>query len=115
MRGLEMSSDNLDALGERERYPGYFGKVIHTDNMTLVYWRTDAGARLPTHAHPHEQVVSILQGQFELSVSGAETRLLGPGEIAVIPENIEHAGRAVTTCQFLDVCDPLRQGYVTED
>ena len=54
MLGLEMSSDNLDALGERELYPGYFGKVIHTDNMTLVYWRADAGARLPTHAHPHE-------------------------------------------------------------
>ena len=65
-----MNSYSLDATGERELYPGYFGKVIHTDNMTLVYWRAEAGACLPAHAHHHEQVVSVLEGRFELSSSG---------------------------------------------
>lgn len=110
-----MDSYNLEAASERELYSGYFGKVIHTDNLTLVYWRAEADALLPAHAHPHEQVVSILEGQFELSVSGGETRVLGPGEIAVLPANAEHAGRAVTACRFLDVCYPVRQDYVTED
>ena len=27
-----MNSYSLDATGERELYPGYFGKVNHTDN-----------------------------------------------------------------------------------
>ena len=106
-----MNSYSLDATGERELYPGYFGKVNHTDNMTLVYWRAEAGACLPAHAHHHEQVVSVLEGRFELSISGGETCELGPGEIAVIPGNTEHAGRAVSACRFLDVCYPVREGY----
>jgi quercetin dioxygenase-like cupin family protein len=106
-----MNSYSLDATGERELYPGYFGKVIHTDNMTLVYWRAEAGACLPAHAHHHEQVVSVLEGRLELSISGGETSVLGPGEIAVIPGNTEHAGRAVSACRFLDVCYPVREGY----
>ena len=110
-----MNSYNLDAVSERELYPGYFGKVIHTDNMTLVYWRVNAGAHLPAHTHPHEQVISILEGRFELSISAGKTRVLGPGEISVIPGGTDHAGRAVTACRFLDVCYPVRQGYVTED
>ena len=108
-----MNSYSLDATAERELYPGYFGKVIHTDNMTLVYWRAEAGAQLPLHGHPHEQVVSVLEGQFELSASDGETRVLGAGEIAVIAGNMEHAGRAVTACRFLDVCYPVREGYAS--
>ena len=108
-----MNSYSLDATGERELYPGYFGKVIHTDNMTLVYWRAEAGACLPAHAHHHEQAVSVLEGRLELSISGGETSVLGPGEIAVIPGNTEHAGRAVSACRFLDVCYPVREGYGT--
>jgi quercetin dioxygenase-like cupin family protein len=79
--------------------------------MTLVYWRAEVGACLPAHAHHHEQVVSVLEGRLELSISGGETSVLGPGEIAVIPGNTEHAGRAVSACRFLDVCYPVREGY----
>ena len=79
--------------------------------MTLVYWRAEAGACLPAHTHHHEQVVSVLEGRFELSISGGETCELGPGEIAVIPGKTEHAGRAVSACRFLDVCYPVREGY----
>ena len=79
--------------------------------MTLVYWRAEAGACLPAHAHHHEQAVSVLEGRLELSISGGETSVLGPGEIADIPGNTEHAGRAVSACRFLDVCYPVREGY----
>ena len=106
-----MSCYNLDAISERELYPGYFGQVIHTANVTLVYWRAEVGACLPAHAHHHEQVVSVLEGRLELSISGGESSVLGPGEIAVIPGNTEHAGRAVSACRFLDVCYPVREGY----
>ena len=55
----------------------------------------------------------MLEGQFELSASDGETRLLGPAEVAVIAGNTEHAGRAVTACRFLDVCYPVREGYAS--
>ena len=110
-----MTNYSLEDTSERELYPGYYGKVIHSDSMTLVYWRAEADALLPAHAHPHEQVVSMLEGQFELSVSGGESSILGPSDVAVIPGNTEHTGRAVTDCKFLDVCYPVREGYATAD
>ncbi len=110
----EVNSYSLNSTDERELYPGYFGKVINTENMTFVYWRAEAGARLPVHGHPHEQVVSVLEGQFELTTGEGKSRVLGPGEIAVIAGNTEHSGRAVTACRFLDVCYPVREGYSSE-
>ena len=95
-----MSHFNLGEVREQELYPGYFGKVIQSDSMTLVYWRAEAGAPLPAHAHPQEQVVSVYEGQLALSFTGGETSILGPGEVAVIPGNVEHSGRAVTDCEF---------------
>ena len=65
-----MSHFNLGEVREQELYPGYFGKVIQSDSMTLVYWRAEAGALLPAHDHPQEQVVSVSKGQLALSFGG---------------------------------------------
>lgn len=110
-----MGSYSLADVRERELYPGFFGKVIHSQNMSLVFWRVNAGSPLPAHEHPHEQVITVLEGKFELRISGGATRVLGPGEIAVIAGTREHAGRALTDCKFLDVCYPIRQGYLAEE
>lgn len=106
-----MHTYDLSSTDERELFPGFVGKFIHTDHMTLVYWTIEADAPLPAHSHPHEQVINMLEGQFEISVGG-QTRTLGPGEVAVIPGGAEHTGRAVTACKILDVFYPIRQEYV---
>ena len=41
----------------REVIPGFVGRFLHSDTMTFALWEIAAGARLPEHAHPHEQVV----------------------------------------------------------
>ncbi len=110
-----MDSYDLETTAERELFPGFSGKFIHTDNMTLIYWTIEADAPLPAHSHPHEQVINMLEGHFEISITGGATRVLGPGEIAVIPGNAEHAGRAITRCKILDVFYPIRQEYIWED
>lgn len=33
-----MSTYNLENITARELFPGFVGKFIHADNMTLVYW-----------------------------------------------------------------------------
>jgi glyoxylate utilization-related uncharacterized protein len=52
--------------------------------MTFVYWDIDEGAALPRHAHHHEQVVNMLEGEFELVVDGTPHRLK-PGDVLAIP------------------------------
>jgi quercetin dioxygenase-like cupin family protein len=105
-----MSFINLDELSPKELIKGFRGRASHTGTMTFMYWNVEAGASIPVHSHPHEQVAHVLNGSFELSVNG-ETRILEPGLVAVIPPNVPHGGRAVTDCQLLDVFHPERLDY----
>ncbi|MBN2431016.1 MAG: cupin domain-containing protein [Acidobacteria bacterium] len=107
-----MPFENLDHYPEHEIVPGYRARFIHTERMTLAYWTVDAGAALPVHAHPHEQVAHVLEGEFKMTVGG-EQQVLKPGMVAVIPADMPHGGRALTPCRLLDVFQPVREDYRT--
>jgi quercetin dioxygenase-like cupin family protein len=106
----QVQSLTLADLQEREQFPGYRGRFIHSERMSLVYWNIAAGAVVPEHSHPHEQVVNALEGEFELVVAGITYRLR-PGRVVVVPPDVRHSGRAVTTCRVLDVFSPVREDY----
>ena len=95
---------------EREPFPGYKGRFIHGLQMTIADWTIAEGARFPEHSHPHEQIVHVLDGTFELTV-GTETRVLQPGTAAVIPPGTRHGGRALSACRLIDVFHPVREDY----
>lgn len=97
-------------LDSQEVVPGYHGVFIHTDNMTIVHWRIEPGAELPEHSHPHEQIVNVIEGEFELEIDEDRERI-GPGGVAVIPSHVKHAGRALTACRIIDVFYPMREDY----
>jgi quercetin dioxygenase-like cupin family protein len=101
---------NLDQVTEKEIVPGYRARFVHSENMSLAYWDVDPGAELPEHSHPHEQIANVLEGQFELTVAG-ESRVLEPGQVAVIPSGLPHRGRAITACRLLDAFYPVREDY----
>ncbi len=101
---------NLPSTHEQALLPGFKVTFVHSERMTLAYWDIEAGAILPEHSHPHEQVATILQGQFELCING-ETQVLDPSTIGVIPPNALHSGRALTNCQILDAFCPVREDY----
>ena len=105
-----MIFQDLDDIQEREIVTGYRACFIHTEGMTLAYWRVEAGAALPEHSHPHEQIANILEGEFERTVAG-ESRVLVPGQVAVIPGDVRHSGRAITNCRLLDAFQPARDDY----
>ena len=100
----------LADLAQKEPLPGYKVRFVHTDHVTLAYWEIEAGAKLPEHAHPHEQVGTMLEGTYEFTIGG-ETKQVNPGEVAVIPTNVPHSGKAVTDCRVLDVFHPVREDY----
>ena len=105
-----MPKFNLDAIEEKEIVTGFRARFVHSDNMTQAFWRVEAGSVLPEHSHIHEQISSVLEGEFELTVEG-ETHQLVPGMVVVIPSNQPHSGRAITDCRLLDIFHPVREDY----
>ena len=99
-----------DKLPESEPIPGFHGRVVHSDTMTFVLWRIKAGAVLPEHNHVHEQVAMVLDGTFEVTVSG-QTRRMNAGMIGTIPSNARHSGLAITECRIIDAFQPVREDY----
>jgi quercetin dioxygenase-like cupin family protein len=100
----------IDGVAAKEVLPGFEGRFIHSATMTMAYWKISKGASLPDHAHHHEQVVNMLEGEFELTLDGTPHHLK-PGDVLVIPGNVPHRGRAITDCRILDVFHPAREDY----
>jgi len=100
----------LDQTPEKELIPGFQAKLIHTDGLTVGYFRIKAGSILPEHHHIHEQISNVLEGEFEMTLDGT-TQLLKPGMVAVIPAMTVHSGKAVTDCYILDIFNPVREDY----
>ena len=105
-----MTFVKLDDLARREPFSGYAGRFLHSETMSVAHWTVAEGSGFPEHAHPHEQIAMVAEGRFEMTVAG-ETRVLDPGTVAVIPPNVRHSGRALTSCRLIDVFYPVREDY----
>jgi quercetin dioxygenase-like cupin family protein len=69
------------------------------------------GATVPRHHHVHEQMGMGLEGRFEL-VIGDESRLIRPGDVYLIPSDVEHSATAVGgPARALDIFSPVRDEY----
>ena len=101
---------DLDEVGVREMAPGWQVRFVHSATMTFAHWTIEPGAVLPEHAHPHEQVATVIEGEFELTIDG-ETQVIKPGIVGIIPSNAMHTGKARTACRIVDAFYPIREDY----
>jgi quercetin dioxygenase-like cupin family protein len=101
---------NWSELQPREVIPGFVGRFAHSERMTFALWEIAEGAILPEHDHEHEQVIHVLQGRLEVTVSG-ETTVLSAGLVGMVPPFARHSGRALSDCRVLDVFAPVREDY----
>jgi len=101
---------NLQEIEEKELIPGFKGRIVHSENITFAYWEIGAGGILPEHSHAHEQITTVIEGQAEFTING-ETKVLGPGAVAIIPPKATHSGRTITRSRVIDVFHPVREDY----
>ncbi len=100
----------LSSLPSKEIMPGYHGKLVHTKNMSIAFWDVEKDAKVPEHSHMNEQVMHVLEGEFEFTLNGT-TKTYCSGDIVIIAPHQKHSGRALTACKLLDVFSPTREEY----
>lgn len=108
-----MSSGRVVRLREAEALelaPGVTMRPLFGEGAMLNLLEFEPGAVVGEHAHPHEQLGHVLEGQLTLTVDGVE-HLLGPGDAYQIPGGIEHAARSEERCLVMDVFQPVREDY----
>ena len=70
------------------------GPTITGVRIEVGYYRYPAGTGAKPHAHPEEQIITVVRGRIRSRVGGEE-RILGPGEAVHIPAGVEHENWAI--------------------
>lgn len=95
-----------------ELFEGVRLRVVAGEKAMMSFVEFEPHGVVPTHRHPHEQMGTVLEGEFELVIDG-ESRIVRVGDTWLIPSNVPHMARAVgTRAVALDVFSPPREEYV---
>ena len=106
-----MKHIRLEQVPERELYPGFIARIIHTDLQSISYVKCIKGAVLPVHHHMEEQVLNLIEGEMDVTVEG-ETVKCRAGDVVHIPSNAKHTVTAITDCLAIDLFSPAREAYL---
>jgi quercetin dioxygenase-like cupin family protein len=82
------------------------------ERMLANYVHFDRNSEAPRHVHEEEQIVIVLDGEFDFEIDG-EVRTMRHGDMAVIPAWVPHSAHTKdTTCLEVDVFNPPRKTLV---
>lgn len=107
-----MKHFTLDQIDEKELYPGFLARIIHTEQQSISYVRCLRGAVLPPHKHFEEQVLNLIEGEMDVTVDG-KTVHCKAGDVVFIPSNALHTVTAITECLAIDLFAPQRIDYIS--
>jgi quercetin dioxygenase-like cupin family protein len=91
-----------------EMLPGLNFQPVLSEHAIVNVVSFDPHTEAPLHSHVEEQIVVVVEGEFEFTIDGS-TRTMRAGDIAVIPPWVPHGARTGDTpCRELDVFTPPR-------
>ena len=106
-----MKHYSLSSIEEKELYPGFIARIIHTELQSISYVKCLKGAVLPPHKHSEEQVLNLLEGEMDVTVEGKTIRCTA-GDVVHIPSDALHTVTAITECLAIDLFAPQRVQYL---
>ncbi len=106
-RYTEIQVDVIREGGER--------RLGFTDNMMMVIIDFNDGPQTapdPPHAHPHEQVSYVAEGEIFFFLDGQREQL-GPGDMFLVPPDIPHSIQLLTEhVRLVDCFHPIREDFL---
>jgi quercetin dioxygenase-like cupin family protein len=104
--GRFVTVNDIDAV---EFVPGLEFRPVLGDNVMTNFVTYAPHTEAPLHVHEEEQVVIVLDGELEFVIDG-QTKLMRPGDVAVIPSWVPHGARTLEVgCTQVDVFTPPRK------
>lgn len=99
----------------RERVSDHLDRrMITGERLMVAHIYLKKGCVVPRHSHENEQLSYLLEGtlRFWTGADLEEERVLGPGEVLVIPSNLPHKAEALEDTLSIDVFSPPRQDWL---
>ena len=100
----------VDDLPAAEMMDGVLRRAVYLDNVMLTFFEFEPGRVIPEHAHPHEQISYVLEGEMVFTLDG-QTRTLRAGEGATVPPNVPHGATFHGPARVMDAWHPVREDY----
>lgn len=92
-----------------ELVPGLEFRPVLGEQTMVNFVRFAPHTEAPRHMHEEEQIVIVLEGEFDFELDG-DVRTVRPGDVVVIPPWVPHGARTQdTACLEVDVFNPPRR------
>lgn len=99
---------DIEAIAAVEFVPGLEFRPVLGEKMMVNFVTFAPHTEAPVHVHAEEQIVLVLEGEFEFELDG-EVRTMRAGDVAVVPSWVPHGARTGDTpCREVDVFNPPR-------
>lgn len=96
----------------QEMLPGLGRKTLaHGEKGLMTQFKLKAGAELPAHSHPHEQIGYLVSGRIVLDIGG-EKQEMEPGDSWAIPGDMVHSALTLEDAVAIEVFVPVREDYL---
>ncbi len=103
---------DVNAITPFEILPGLEFRPVLGDRTLTNFVRFAPHTEAPMHSHEEEQIVLVLEGEFEFEIDG-NVRLMRAGDVAVIPSWVRHGARTKDAiCSEVDFFTPPRSTMV---
>lgn len=96
--------------------PGLKRRLLHLENLMTVVIDFENPMEVPDppHAHPHEQITYVAEGELWFFI-GEEKFRLQKGDLIRIPSGIPHTVQTLTpNVRLIDSFSPIRQDFLIE-
>ena len=85
--------------------------LVHGEKTLMGEFRLAKGAKIPPHAHPHEQTGIMISGKLQFKV-GNDLFEAEPGDSWCIPGGVEHTVEVLENSVVVEVFSPVREDYL---
>lgn len=105
---------DIAAMPRESLAEGVNRRALFGDQSTMAIFDLKAGAAVPEHRHPNEQVSYIHSGRVRVTVAGTPYEVRA-GQVIVIPPNLPHSFVALEDTVNIDFFAPARADWRSGD